>query len=234
MKKTIIALLALGSAAMGVTLEDAVATGSDASQITLSEATASFTAIATVDVDALKAVMAKGADLGKYTLINFESVGDGADIGIQTNYGSANNKINTSGLYGVWNGTGAYGFGMGSGFENAGFWTNAAAAAVTLTYSYDTGTTGTFTLMDSNGKVLQEVGGTFSTSLKSSTATYDAVTFDGSIVESTYVFNQAVTVEEAKTLAQAALVKTGTVPEPTTATLSLLALAGLAARRRRK
>ena len=52
-------------------------------------------------------------------------------------------------------------------------------------------------------------------------------------VTSAYLYNSRITKSEAETITQA-LGKSSVIPEPTTATLSLLALAGLAARRRRK
>ena len=240
MKKTLIALLIAGSCAMGITLEDAAKTGTG--NLTLDEATGAITAVAVVDVAKLQPLMAHDAELAKYTLINFDGT---SDIGLQTNYGSYNhdsndgtpNVINTSGLWGCWNGANAYTFGSNSGFESASFWEGGVTAAVTLTYEYSKGTSGTFTLLDAEGNVLQSVGGEYNTTLRGQGLTYSSVVFDSNIVTNTYVFNQVVTAEEAKSLGKAAAtaaLQSGAVPEPTTATLSLLALAGLAARRRRK
>ncbi len=53
------------------------------------------------------------------------------------------------------------------------------------------------------------------------------MSFNSDLATSCYLFDSAVTVADAIELNKA-------VPEPATATLSLLALAGLAARRRRK
>ena len=122
MKKTLIALLIAGSCAMGITLEDAARTGTG--NLTLDEATSAITAVAVVDVAKLQPLMAHNAELAKYTLINFDG---GSDIGLQTNYGSHNhdgntdtpNVINTSGLWGCWNGSNAYSFGSNTGFEKA-------------------------------------------------------------------------------------------------------------------
>lgn len=239
MKKTIVALFALSTAAMGVTLEDAVATG--IGTLTLEEAAGAITAVAVVDVDKLQEVMAKDAELTKKTIINFDS---SSDIGIQTNYSSYDHDgdsntagvINTSGLYGCWNNSGAYSVGMntGTGFESTDFWAGGVVAAITLTYEYSKGTTATFILLDAEGNVLQSVGGNYNTSLRGTGLSYSTIVFDSEIVTEGYVFNQVVTTaEEAKALGQAAATA-ALVPEPTTATLSLLALAGLAARRRRK
>ena len=237
MKKTLVALFALGSAAMGVTLEDAVATGTGT--LTLDSATGAITAVAVVDVAQLQALMAKDAELTKCTIINFDA---GSDIGIQTNYSSYDHDgnsetpgvINTSGLYGCWNSSGAYGVGLdtGTGFELTSFWANGAIAAITLTYEYSKGTSGTFTLLDAEGNVLQSVGGYYNTGLRGTGLSYSTIVFDD-IVTDGYVFKQVVTADEAKALGKAAATA-ALVPEPTTATLSLLALAGLAARRRRR
>ncbi len=187
----------------------------------------------------MQALMARGAETNKYTIINFDA---NSDIGIQTNYssydhdgnGETPNVINNSGLYGCWNSGGAYSIGMdtGTGFQDASFWTGGVTAAITLTYEYNMGTSGTFTLLDAEGNVLQSLGGNYNTSLRGTGLSYDSIVFDG-IVTDGYVFNQVVTADEAKALGKAAATA-ALVPEPTTATPSLLALAGLAARRRRR
>ena len=237
MKKTLITLLAVASCAMGLTLEDAVAT-SNGSAITLNEATSAITAVVVVDIAKLQAEMAKDAELNKYTIINFDS---SSDIGIQTNYSSYDhdsnsdtpNLINNSGLYGCWNSGNAYSFGMNNGFESASFWEGGAAAAITLTYEYNAGTSGTFTLLDAQGNVLKSLGGDYNTTLRGQGLSFSTVAFDAEIVTNAYVFNQVVaTAEEAKALGVAAA--STLIPEPATATLSLLALCGLAARRRRR
>ncbi len=243
MKKTIFALFALSTAAMGVTLEDAVATG--IGTLTLDEAAGAITAVAVVDVDKLQEVMAKDAQLTKKTIINFDA---GFDIGIQTNYSSYDHDsnpdtagvINTSGLYGCWNNSGAYSVGMNTGtaFESTDFWTGGVVAAITLTYEYSKGTNATFVLLDAEGNVLKSVGGTANTGLRGQGLSFSTIAFDSELVTEGYVFNKVVTKEEAESLgvaaAAATLAPVPSVPEPATATLSLLALAGLAARRRRK
>lgn len=243
MKKTIVALFALSTAAMGVTLEDAVATG--IGTLTLKEAAGEITAVAVVDVDKLQEVMARDAQLSKQTIINFDS---SFDIGIQTNYSSYDHDsnpdtagvINTSGLYGCWNNGGAYGVGMntGTGFESADFWAGGVTAAITLTYEYNNGTNATFVLLDAEGNVLKSVGGDANTGLRGQGLSFSTIAFDRELVTEGYVFNKVVSTDEAKSLgvaaAAATLAPVPSVPEPATATLSLLALAGLAARRRRK
>ncbi len=67
-------------------------------------------------------------------------------------------------------------------------------------------------------------------------ANYDTLTIEDSVfkdaIDSIYVFNSSLT--DAQVISLSADAIAAAVPEPATATLSLLALAGLAARRRRK
>ncbi len=229
MKKTIIALLAAASCAMGVTLEDAAYTTTDSS-ISFETALSSFSAVVTLDVNALKDVMLRGSELAKYTLIDFQKTGGNA-IGLQTNYSSSNSLINYSGLYGVWNQGGAYSFGMnaasnGAGMEAESFWTDAVGASVALTYNYDAGTNAVFTISYADGSTTT-LGGVANTSLRGSSFAADTVLFSTDFVKKAWVFDSALSVSDATALTTAA------IPEPATATLSLLALAGLAARRRR-
>ncbi len=241
MKKyiTIAALLAAGSALMNaVTLKDAIATGTTGT-CTLNEATGAITAVAVLDITDLQAVMAKNAELSKITLINFDA---GSDIGLQTNYSSYDhdgdtstpNIINNSGLYGCWNGGGAYSVGMNTGFESASFWTDGAAVAVTLTYEYNKGTTASFSLVDAQGNLLKALGNDEGNkTLRGQGLSFSSVVFN-EIVTEYYVFDQVVTIDEAKALSTAAAV--AALPEPSAfgllAGIGALALVGT--RRRRK
>ncbi len=235
MKKTLFVTLAMASCSMGATtLEDAIYNTKETS-LTLDPGLSSFSALVSLDVDALKGAMIVGSSLAKYTLIDMQDT-DGSDIGLQTNYSSENNLIKYSGLYGIWNQSGAYNVGMsaaadGSGMEAASFWTNAVGASAMLTYSYSAGTNAVFTICYANGNTVT-LGGSANTSLKGSGLTADKALFDGNFVDEAWVFNTSLSVAEAKALTEA--IASVNVPEPTTATLSLLALAGLAARRRRK
>lgn len=62
---------------------------------------------------------------------------------------------------------------------------------------------------------------------------FEAITNNTEFVSSYYLFDRVTTAAERKELVNAAAEIAPSIPEPTTATLSLLALAGLAARRRR-
>ncbi len=145
---------------------------------------------------------------------------------------------------------GSYNFGMNSGMTATDIWYGAAATAVTLyssTYPHGAsnlrGSSAVFTIMYHDGHVAH-FGGELATGLIYGG---DTLSFTGYEYNGDYVMYEApgsITSSYAEysninafvTAAQAANEKAlaGMAPEPTTATLSLLALAGLAARRRRK
>lgn len=106
-------------------------------------------------------------------------------------------------------------------------------SGMALTMSYTNGSESAMylTMRFDDGSVTELYG--FSTGLKwtSGQKQYSSVDVNTSYVDQVYVFNSAMTKDDALSLNSQAL---AAVPEPATATLSLLALAGLAARRRRK
>ena len=101
------------------------------------------------------------------------------------------------------------------------------AAAVTISGTVGSNFSICLTMKKSDGSLLEYTGTTSGYSF-GNTTDINSVSFNSSVVNSAYYFDSIATTANAKSL-NAAL-----VPEPTTATLSLLALAGLAARRRRK
>lgn len=107
-------------------------------------------------------------------------------------------------------------------------------SGMALTMSYTNGSESAMylTMRFDDGSVTELYG--FSTGLKWTTGQkqYSSVDVNTSYVDQVYVFNSAMTKDDALSLNSQALA--AAVPEPATATLSLLALAGLAARRRRK
>ena len=101
------------------------------------------------------------------------------------------------------------------------------AAAVTISGTVGSEFSICLTMKKTDGSLLEYTGTTSGYSF-SNTTDINSVSFNSSVVNSAYYFDSIATTANAKSLNMAL------VPEPTTATLSLLALAGLAARRRRK
>ncbi len=180
--------------------------------------------------------------------------------GVTTNGGSTSNKINTSGLFARWGTDTSWESGgtdvrwdggsnlsdlNGDATEGTG-WDSVAYAGLVYSFGATNGTTVAFTLLDSSGNLIVQscvtAGG-----LKSGDAgvktdisndPVESITFHESVATSYYFEGYKggtadATVNDLKALS-AAVAKAAPIPEPTTATLSLLALAGLAARRRRR
>ncbi len=238
MKKTLITLLAAASCAMGVTLEDAdFVMGGNTGYDTLGN---NFTVALTLDVTELQTLLEKGQTPAWGTdIVNY--ICNGTQTGVTVNGGSNGSSINTSGLYARWGTTTNWNNVTWQGADNlsdlngdaAGTgWDNIASAGLVYSFGATSGTSVAFTLIDTNGNAIIDsyvtAGG-----LKSGSAVADALSF-GDAVSSSYYFNTYMGGSEAdmKVLSNAAAVA-APIPEPATATLSLLALAGLAARRRR-
>ncbi len=230
MKKTLIALLALGSCAMGVTLEDADRLGYGGSSFTTTDG--NFTVALTLDVTELRSILEQGQNVSWGTDIVCYDI-NGTKTGVTVNGGSSDGKINTSGLYARWGDNINWNSTCWtSGNDLATIdWDTVADAGLVYSFSSTGGTSVAFTLLDAEGTAIVDTYATAG-ALKSASATASTISFDNSVI-GVYYFNGGVTETNAKALAKSAAVMTGTVPEPTTATLSLLALAGLAARRRR-
>ncbi len=113
---------------------------------------------------------------------------------------------------------------------------------IVITYTFDNGvkdadgvrtsTMSVYVLKNDEGSLVQE---TLTYTFTNSDWDFDTYSFQpltinapAGVIEGIYYHSGVLTAAEAKTFA------TKAIPEPTTATLSLLALAGLAARRRRK
>lgn len=245
MKKTLIALMATSGMAMAVTLDDA--TFSQAGNTGYNTQSGNFTVALTLDVAELRTLLEKNQTITSWGTDIICYACNGSQTGVTVNGGSQNNKINTSSLYArwgtdiawnpnggtdvVWNGStnlsDLNGNAAGTGWDDVAF------AGLVYSFGSTSGTTVSFTLIGKDGNTIVDsivtAGG-----LKSSGAGAAALTFDDSVVSS-YYFNEykGASTDDMKNLAQLAAT-TAPIPEPTTATLSLLALAGLAARRRRK
>ena len=257
MKKTIIALLALGGIAMGADSSVVV----DVTDVTSSNKTTSFTSMTsgtvavTLNVEAFKSL---GGEVysGSQTVL-FKLTGEWED-GQSGSMGVANNgDASKNGLYGAWtknNNTISYSsVNMDNCFSaNPIDWDNVAGMTMVITYnegpanyenvsktpclSYST----SVSYLYKNGSIVTtgaEKNDLYRFTIKEGQTVVDMVNVfaaSGLEVNDTYVDSYTVysgylNFTDAKALSAARV-----VPEPTTATLSLLALAGLAARRRRR
>ncbi len=235
MKKTLIALLAASSVAMATSLDQAAIKLGNGGYDTQS---GDFTVALKLDVEELGKLLeqgqtpAWGTDIVKY-------ICNGTATGVTVNGGSSNGVINTSGLYARWGDGTAWNNVQWQGNTNLADlngeaegtgWDAVASAGLVYSFGKTSGTAVAFTLIGNDGSVLVDsyvlAGG-----LKSQNAGAAALTFGDSVAAS-YYFNEYMGGDAADMKALAGAV--ASIPEPTTATLSLLALAGLAARRRRK
>ena len=206
-----------------------------------------FTVALTLDVTELKTLLEKGqAPAWGTDIVSY--VCNGTLTGVTVNGSSNVSKITASGLYARWGTDKVWGYGdpkqivtwQGStnlsdlnGDATGTGWDNVASAGLVYSFGATSGTAVSFTLIDNDGNMLVN-SYVLAGDLKSGSAGKAALTFDDSVLTS-YYFNEYMGGNEANMQALSATVATtAPIPEPTTATLSLLALAGLAARRRRK
>ena len=245
MKKTLITLLVLGGVAMGATpdLADANITTNGTTTSYWTE-DGNFTVALTLDVASLRKYLEQGqTPVWGTNIVSYDA--GGTATGVCINGGSSSNKVNTSGLYARW-GTNinwnSTCFTSGNDLATLN-WDNVGSAGLVYSFGATTGTAVAFTIRDTEGTALVDsyltAGG-----LKSSSATNAVLTLHNEMVAAGYFFDDRLDYDAAdyKALAAAAAGAaipategwTRVIPEPATATLSLLALAGLAARRRRR
>ena len=255
MKKTLITLMALASCAMGVTLEDALltSTGSDmnldaegmadSKDFTLTlvmDADAFVKTVATAapnstsswiaDIDVSRnnsqelhlgpaVVIASSSDKNNATLMGGYAGSDGKIRGVNFNvsYGTSTVNYISSLVSSAW------------GYDAETKTSDISVAVMTMTGTAGSNCSICLTLMKEDGTTILEYSGTTSGYSFGGVTDVNSITFNTDIVKNAYFFNNTTEIADIKTLHAGML----TVPEPATATLSLLALAGLAARRRR-
>ena len=241
MKKTIITILAFVPCAFGVTYDDftefALPTTPGSSPTTANVTTTGFdfssnavTVALTLNADVLKGYFQLNSGSCMITSVT----GNNA-IGVGTLV-----KNGLEYFSGAWNSTIDYTpSGVDTDMGRAALWENVQEASLVFSADRTTGARVIFTLTYTDGKDAFQTSGTAG-SVKSSGWVPAGLYVDVTAVESIAMYNSYITLEDAKSIGlDLATVPTNpdsgaTIPEPTTATLSLLALAGLAARRRRK
>ena len=243
MKKTLIALMAVASCAMGVTLKDAIGS--------LDSTTTALTFNAETSSSYYMTVVLNGATLTKFesnTVINDTLASltlNTTNAGLAVGTSMSNSKVKGSG----------YVAGTNLGNGNGTYWTNdsmektsaiegiAEAEYVAITF----GVVGTKEKMDAIISTFNADGVLLGSSSYvelqyvankvGANAVLTGAAIDTTYISNGYVFagayDQATLLAANKAAITALVPSTPAVPEPTTATLSLLALAGLAARRRR-
>ncbi|MBR6576550.1 MAG: PEP-CTERM sorting domain-containing protein [Akkermansia sp.] len=271
MKKTLITLLALASVASAalndtqlstphsITLGTTAASISTEGIITGTSYNQAFTAVMTLDAEALAAFTpgkstndAKKTPLISWTITNSGDDTQQKSINISVNNNSSNALITTAGFYykKANNASCSLPDNTGAGstqFETNGAaatsylsnvdWTNVAGAALTISYngiSSNTGPLGVqlyFSVMMNDGTLGTYTAGSPDTRHVGNEWDVTAIGYDPTYLDALTIYDGYATAEQAWQLNKDVLPN---IPEPTTATLSLLALAGLAMRRRRK
>ena len=266
MKKTLIALVALASMAVGapatLTLENALLHTQNGDSMNLDaegmQDSKNFTLTMSLNGTAFaESIYLVGQNLSNKHIVQLETnmfrnnVNTSYTLGTSIVYGSATSTSSSykkAGIFATYGGfsTKSYGWQDGNNSDVEFFsdilsdWgysynseTSTSTSNITGVAYTLTGTVGSdfssylvVTLADGT---TYNYSGTSSGYSFSDLTDINSISFDSDIVKEAYVFDTVSTATAANALNKAIL-----VPEPATATLSLLALAGLAARRRRK
>lgn len=228
MKKTLITLMALASCAMGASYSDftefTVAGTVDTTGFDYSSN--AVTVAVTLNVDVIKEYF--GEQVGTSHML--VSVTGNNAIGVGTLVKNDTNEY----FSGAWNQTIDYTpTGIDTDMGRADLWANADSASLVFSADRTTGARVVFTMNYTDGTVFQTSG--TAGSVKSGSWSASGLILDTAAVTSVAMYNAYITIDEAKAVGLNMLPESApVVPEPATATLSLLALAGLAARRRRR
>ena len=267
MKKTLVTLLALGGVSMGALSDTQLARPTDIAlqnTATVIDATTiltdesfkqAFTAVLTLDVDALSVFTTGKPTSGasKIPLLSWRIDNAGTEavdhtVNISVNNNSSSGNITTGGFYfksadndSAFTSTGATVFGTNGNDATSALtdidWTNAAGAALTITYNGISSRTAPlgvqmyFSVAMNNGSIVTLNAGNNGTQWVTNEFDVTEIRYTTNYLDALTIYDGYATADQAWDLNKGVL---PSVPEPTTATLSLLALAGLAARRRRK
>ena len=267
MKKTIVTLLALGSVSMGALSESQLANPTDitlqngpsvidATTILTGESfNQAFTAVLTLDVEALSVFTTGKPTSGasKIPLLSWKVDDAGTEnvdhtVNISVNNNSNANGITTGGFYfksaddaSAFTSTGATVFGSNGNAATSALtsidWTNAAGAALTVTYNGISSRTAPlgvqiyFSVAMNDGSIVTLNAGNNGTQWVANQYDVTEIRYTTTYLDALTIYDGYATADQAWELNKGVL---PSIPEPATATLSLLALAGLAARRRRK
>lgn len=241
------------SCAVAVTLEGMSYTAGNATTTTQD---GTFTYVLTLDATTMRSLLEKGQPASWGTsIVTYDAAG--TLTGIVVNGSSTGGLINTSSLYGKWGTNNAWGNFMTytvqetnpdtgvvetvtksydladlNGSAAGTGWDAVAGAGIVYTFDSTRGSKCALTLCDASGTALLSTVYTL-TGLKSGSAGAASVSF-GNMVTGYYYSDTVLSEADSKAASALAAVESmPLIPEPTTATLSLLALTALALRRRR-
>lgn len=237
MKKTIIALLTLAGigtspAADTITLSDGVAFSTssytmDTTLTTWNTSGASVTLL--LNVDEFASLFENATATARPVFVSMKG-SDSNIIGLQAH---ENDRIcGASGVQAGGTYNNQYSFGANNADSISSInWQNVKAAALTM--ALETSSNGTaWTLCTLNNDNTYTMLSASNAGLRwSSMGDISVIAVDKKVVTEAYAFDGFITGDSAQALNKSAIA--ASIPEPTTATLSLLALAGLATRRRR-
>ncbi|MBR5213269.1 MAG: hypothetical protein IKV92_03315 [Akkermansia sp.] len=247
MKKTLISLIACAGFSSAATLNtELTLTEAITAPVTLTGMkSSSFSLVASLDVDFLQTYMSgsktmengyviMSASNGSQTLgVAFDTLSDNNTyLGATTltatdNYVAIGNNSNYWKSYAAI--TGVTGIDATPGFTNSQInWSKVEYAALTMVHNNTSNTQFYLSVSYLDGSIYTLAGTQGNLKWKDGISAITSLSFNSNAVTSIDVYDGALAASEAvsKTTAQ--------LPEPTTATLSLLALAGFAARRRRR
>lgn len=258
MKKTLHALLllpALATTSFSLSLEDAVLVQSKTdsalqpSTSLTGEAlfTGDFTVSAKLNVDWLTSTLVKGGSItgAAYGFVSMADANNAHVVGTFSGYSSTNDKINRAGIYASSVTATTAGTPASNTYKalstnptespldiNSSLadidWSRVLDASLTLAYDADYGTTVYLTLGYDNASIVNYYGSNTTWHWSRGVGDWVTLEVNTNVVDSVYLM------KGVASQADALSINSRLVPEPAAATLFLLSLAGLAARRRRK
>lgn len=233
MKKALITILALGglaSAAAQITLQDGVSFTTPSITLNPEWKTGGASVTLLLDVDNFAALFTKATSSARPVFVSMSGAGSRI-IGLEAHEGKRITGADGVAAGGVYNNL--YSMAGGDGDSvSAVNWENVTFAALTM--ALETGNAGTawsLTVLNKDGTYTNRTAN-YNSLRWADMGDITDISVDPSVVTQAYAFDGHISGAAAFALNQAAI--GAAVPEPAAATLSLLALAGLTARRRRR
>lgn len=235
MKRTLIAIFALGSMTMAITEQEAQdlltkATIGNSTSVTSTTTPTDVTFIGIVDMQAFTTFRNSVSSSNRPIILTLtNSQDDQMSIRLGETNTAGNTLFRPSLKQHDWEDyTDRSSWTTASGFLNA----KDGMATITFGYGATTGTDIVFSYVNAEGVVVENA--LTDSGMHYSNKTVKDVNYSELFSKVYLIEGKRLSTDEIHTVSQVALLGVTSVPEPATATLSLLALAGLCARRRRK